>query len=408
MIRFGVIADDLTGALDTGVQFSKQGLQTVVLLDGELPTGVDVLVIDTESRSDVPKKAYEKVREAGRRFKGLPVYKKIDSTLRGNWGLELEAIMDELGFEKAVVAPAFPANGRTTMEGQQLVHGLALKETSLAGDPLCPNTDYIPALLSQQAKRKVGHVNLGVVERGPARLAEEIGTRAEAILVIDSTKESHLRSIAQAVYLLRDECLACGSAGLAQELPGAFRFRSKNRTRRKDGNGRRDFPVLAVAGSRHQATIEQLREVEGELGVQVVEPEVTRLLDEEKRSAETRRVVDVIDRSLGEKKDVILTPVFKGYLPEKRGEIALSLGEIAKLVVERGSLSGLFLTGGEIAIHVCRALGISAIRVDKEVSPGMPAGSVLQGPYEGLRLLTKAGGFGDNKAMIRAILYLRS
>jgi len=406
MIRFGIIADDLTGALDTGVQFSKQELQTVVLIDGDMSKGVDVLVIDTESRSDPPKKAYEKVRKAAQRFKGVPVYKKIDSTLRGNLGPELEAIMDELGFEKAVVAPAFPAHGRTTMGGRQLVHGLSLKETSLAEDPLCPNTDYIPALLSQQAKQEVGHLTLEVVNRGPATLAEEIERRSEEILVIDAVQESHLRSIAQVVYSLHDHCLACGSAGLAQELPEAFRFHSKNRQRREDE--RRDFPVFIVAGSRHQATIEQLREVERELGAQVVEPETTLLLDEEKRSAEISRVVDEMDRSLEEKKDVILTPVLKGHLPEKREEIALGLGEIAKLVVERGSLSGLFLTGGETAIHICRALGISAIRVDEEISPGMPAGTVLRRPYEGLRLVTKAGGFGDKKAMIRAILYLRS
>ena len=284
MIRFGIIADDLTGALDTGVQFSKQGLQTVVVLDGELPKGVDVLVTDTESRSDPPNEAYEKVRKASRRFERVPIYKKIDSTLRGNVGPELEAIMDELGFEKAVVAPAFPSNGRTTVQGRQLVHGLPLKETSLAEDPLCPDMDYIPALLSQQVKRNVAHVNLGVVDRGPTTLAYEIGSRSEEILVIDATRESHLSSIAQAVYLLGDKCLACGSAGLAQELPGAFCFRGKNLKRREDG--RRDFPVLVVAGSRHQATIEQLREAERELGAQVVEPEIALLLDEEKRSAE--------------------------------------------------------------------------------------------------------------------------
>lgn len=410
MIKFGIIADDLTGALDSGVQFNKRGLQTVVLIGGDVPEGLDVLVIDTESRRDSPKKAYRKVREAARRFKGLPLYKKIDSTLRGNLGSELEAVMDALGFEKAVVAPAFPSNGRITIGGQQLVHGLPLKETSLAEDPLCPETNYIPALLSQQAKRKVGHLKLEVVERGFATLADEIiRSCSEEILVVDATRDSQLRSIAKAVHLLGDRCLACGSAGLAQELAGALYFNSRNITRRKEGDGRRDLPVLVVAGSRHRATVEQLREVEIELGARIVEPEITRLLDKEKWPTEINRVVDEVDRSLGEKKDVILTPVFKGCLAERQEEIALGLGEIVKLVVERaGYLSGLFLTGGETAIHICRALGISAIRVDQEVSPGMAVGSVLRGLCQGLRLVTKAGGFGDQKAIVRAVLYLRS
>jgi len=404
--RFGIIADDLTGALDTGVQFSKRRLHTVVLIDQDVSGDWDILVIDTESRGYPRAKAYEKAREAARRVERVPIYKKIDSTLRGNVGAELEAIMDEIGFEKAIVAPAFPAHGRTTVEGQQFVNGLPLKETWLATDPLSPTTDHVPSLLAQQVKRQVGHVSLEVVRRGPRALAEEIRGRSEEILVVDATDEHHLRCIAEVASLLHDHWLACGSAGLAQELPVAFGFRG-NRVI-ETASSKSHLPVLVVAGSRHNATVEQLRTVQEELGARLVQPRISHVVDESKRSAEIRRTSDQIHFWLGDKRDVILSSVFEEYVPKRRTEVAQVLGEIAQLVIERGNLCAVLLTGGATAIHTCRACDISAIQVEEEISPGISAGTVLQGTYEGLRLVTKAGGFGDKRAIVRAIIYLRS
>jgi uncharacterized protein YgbK (DUF1537 family) len=406
VIKFRIVADDLTGALDAGVQFSKQGLLTIVPLHGGATMEVDVIVADTESRGDAPWQAYEKTRDVARGFGRVPVFKKVDSTLRGNLGPELEALMDELAFEKAIVAPAFPANGRTTLRGQQLIHGLPLKRTSLAADPLCPKTDYLPALLSLQARRRVAHIDLGVVQRGPTKLAEEIRRRSEEILAVDATKQSHLRTIAQAIRLLGNKCVSCGSAGLAQELPGTFHLRGNNWVRSEKAGGGPGLRVLVVAGSRHPTTIQQLEEVHRELGAEIVEPETTNLVDKQKRSAEIGRIAEHIGQLLREKGHAILAPVFGEHLPGNRREIASALGAIVKLVAEGQSLSALFLTGGETAINVCRALGVAAIQVEEEVSPGIPAGTVLGQPCGGVRLVTKAGGFGDKKAITKAIAYL--
>ncbi len=405
MNRFVIIADDLTGALDTAVQFSKQRLHTLVLIDDDALGDWDVLAIDTESRGYSQEEAYEKAREAARKVAGVPIYKKIDSTLRGNVGAELEAIMDQLGFEKAVVAPAFPANGRTTVEGQQLVNGLPLNETSLAMDPECPITAHIPTLLAQQVKRKVAHVGLAVVNRGSRALAEEIERRPEEILVVDATNEHHLRCIAEVASLLHDRWLACGSAGLAHGLPAAFGLRGNRVIKSRDR--RCGLPVLVVAGSYHRTTVEQVRSLQEELKACLVQPRITHVLDKTKRSTEMSRVLNEINLRLGEKRDVVISFVFEEYVAERRKDVAQILGEIARLVVEKGNLSALFLTGGTTAIHTCRACGISAIQVEEEISPGISAGSVLQGPYKGLTLATKAGGFGDEKAIVRAILHLR-
>ena len=139
-----VIADDDSGGNDTGLQFHKAGLQTLVCVASEAVTfesagRFDVLVFDTESRNCDRAEAYEKVMAACRRLPGQQlVYKKVDSTLRGNLRAELDAVMQTLGFDLCMVAPAFPEAGRTTIGGYHLVHGIPLARTETARDPLRP------------------------------------------------------------------------------------------------------------------------------------------------------------------------------------------------------------------------------------------------------------------------------
>ena len=136
--RLGIVADDLTGAMDSSGHFAARGLSTDVVLDPAYASESDVVVITTSSRAEPPDVARERVRRAVRRLAGRTIYKKIDSTLRGNIGVELMAAMQEAHCEKAIVAPAFPAVGRTTLNGVLLVDGTPVAETQFAGDPVSP------------------------------------------------------------------------------------------------------------------------------------------------------------------------------------------------------------------------------------------------------------------------------
>ena len=285
MERLGIVADDLTGAMDTGVQFGKMGLATIILLDERksIEAEADVVVINTESRSDRPLVAYEKVRSAAKRLEGMTIYKKIDSTLRGNVGYELEAIMDQLGVEKALVAPAFPENGRTTVEGCQLVYGIPLAETQFAHDPISPvQESHIPTLLQHQAKRAVGGIGLATVSQGTMVLAQELMAREENILVVDAVDKEHLSFIAQAFALVADRCLACGSAGLASQLPSALSCRKGEAVSLGEpASG----PVLVVAGSRNSVTAKQIKKAREALSPALVEPSPAQLADEARATA---------------------------------------------------------------------------------------------------------------------------
>ncbi|NLO35514.1 MAG: four-carbon acid sugar kinase family protein, partial [Clostridiaceae bacterium] len=173
MANLAFLADDLTGALDAGVQLLDFGYTvSVCLAHGDLTAETaDILVLDSESRNILPAAAAEQVRRglallqaAGRHL----VYKKIDSTLRGNIGSELAALLDATWCDGILIAPALPAQGRTTRDGIHFVQGLPLAQTELARDPFAPIlSSRIAEIIASQSDRPTAEIPLAYV-RGPA------------------------------------------------------------------------------------------------------------------------------------------------------------------------------------------------------------------------------------------------
>ena len=120
-VRFGVIADDITGAMDTGVGLAQAGLAATISFSSTTMPGSDSIVATTDSRAESPSEAYRRVKAVGERFQDYYIYKKIDSTLRGNIAAELQALLDVTRAPKAVVCPAFPSIKRTVVNGELLV-----------------------------------------------------------------------------------------------------------------------------------------------------------------------------------------------------------------------------------------------------------------------------------------------
>lgn len=408
----GIIADDLTGALDTGVQFSKWGLDSMVTLTDSLQSHVACIVINTDSRALPLPEAEERVRRAVRLLHGRLVYKKIDSTLRGNVGGELAVALDELGAEKALVVPAFPANGRTTLGGRLLVRGVPLEQTGIGRDPRNAITDsYIPTLLRSQIQEPVGLVKLEEVDRGPEAVCAAVGCAPERIIVLDATGEVHLAHIALAVLRSSGAWLPVGSAGLAEGLAPALGL-SKNDNRREPAGGRPGGqprgPLLVVAGSRNDVTAAQLRKAMAALELAVIEPEVQHLVaeDEAERAGEVARVAAAAGQSLAAGRPTLVTTCFGAIVPGGSLPIAVGLGEIARSIMSEHPVGGLFLTGGDIAFQVCCALSGQALKPVAEVVPGLPASLLSGGAWDGLRIVTKAGGFGKKDAIVVGCHYL--
>jgi len=144
-----IIADDLTGANDTSLQFFLQGCKTQVSFGEEISIdetlNTEVFAMSTESRNVSSEVAVEKIKNISdnilNEYNFEFVYKKIDSVLRGNVAQEIMTLVESLNFDAAIVFPAFPNEGRTTVGGYHLLKGVPLQRTEFSRDPACPITE---------------------------------------------------------------------------------------------------------------------------------------------------------------------------------------------------------------------------------------------------------------------------
>lgn len=409
-----VIADDLTGANDTGVQFAAQGLATEILLEGAslAATNATVVVMDTNSRAIPREQAYAKVYQAAEQARQAGFthfYKKLDSTLRGNVGVEIKAILDLGMHDFALVMPAFPKTGRTTIGGHHLLNGVPLSASEIARDPKCPvNETVLPELLQQQTSLPVGHIGFAALTQGEAAVAGAIRQfLAEGIKIIssDAWLDEHFRLVAAAAAGISGQILWAGAAGLAEFLPALFGWNEKSNARK---------PTLVIAGSVSAATREQIKALvaAGHIWLQV---EMADYLPW--NPAAGLPCVEQTIQYLQQGKSVVLT---SGCQPDSvsraaaAGEkLGLSKVEVSNMVAEilgwagaailnRQAVAGVALTGGDTAVAVCRSLGVTGIRVLEEIAPGIPLGEMKTAQGQMLRVVTKAGAFGSQDALVKA------
>jgi len=397
-----VIADDLTGAADTAVEFAKQGYSAAALLRWEgsvLPTTA-VIAADTESRHLPPALAYERVHAAvvGLQEGGFTlVYKKIDSALRGQLGAEIDAALDAGGLDLAVVAPAFPANGRTTVRGRQCDRGVPLEATAFAHDPFSPIVDSCVArVIASQSRRRVGALGLDAVRAGASSLAcrlDEERREGSSVLAVDAELDDDLAIIAEALMQLRYPALAVGSAGLAEfyarRLPMPAQVSTAIPSARPLASR-----VLIVAGSIHPRTRRQV-----ELVAASADSAVISLWPE-----------GVAPSPAWPRAQTLVLRLAGATLPPTRSsgqQLVAHLAARAEEALLAMRAEGLVLVGGDTAVAVLARLKARGLLIEREVQPGMPAGKVLGGSCDGMPVVTKAGGFGNERALLAALAYLR-
>ncbi|MGE5509567.1 MAG: four-carbon acid sugar kinase family protein [Chitinophagales bacterium] len=417
--RLGIIADDLTGANDTSAQFAGRGVISVVAFGPlDMPATVGVVALDTDSRRADPRAAAAAAAAGARLVRTLGAtrfYKKVDSTLRGHLGPELEAVMDVLGVEAALVAPAFPANGRITAGGYHLLHQVPVAESEVARDPVTPVAESrLPMLLAQSCRRRVGRVDLSILHEGLPALATEVASlKASGVQVIacDATTDAHLELLAELLW--RDETLlGCGSAGLARALAERGSGSLGGALGKASGgslapavlpgppSGGTSFrPLFVVAGTRSRTTAAQI-EAFREGGATVVPVEALDLLADggaELERAAARQAAAAL--AAGQHTVLYLSlssPVVQQ--PEASRRLTLAMGRMAAevLVMLGGALpvAGLVLTGGDTAKAVCGELGVQGIEIERELDPAVALGRCLGGRYPGLRVVTKGGACG--------------
>ena len=417
MVRLALIADDLTGAADSGVQFAKRGISAILLVDaeagGNTACRVEALIVNTDSRADPHAIARAKLLAIASSLPSVEfIYKKIDSTLRGNVGVELDAIMEARHIERAIVAPAFPPTGRTTVHGQQFLDGQRLEDTSFAVDPLFPITNsHIPTMLSRQMHRKVGLIELSIVRGGADILSEAMTTQEEAVLVVDATSEEDLRTIARAATQANASRLTCGSAGLADAVAEVMlgshialapTVAALSAPRAEDGLR---APVLVVAASRNPLTSLQVSHAAEDLRTAHLPVDSQDLAKGATREIE--RLVAEASEQLRTGHSVIVSAADSPHIAGLGRGLVEALGQVVRQLADQHRLAGLVATGGDAALAVCHALDTTALLLVGEVAPGIPLARIHDGPRAGLRMVTKAGGFGQEEAISTAIRHLQ-
>jgi D-threonate/D-erythronate kinase len=410
-VRGLVVADDLTGATDTGHQFAARGFETTVRVMDDADVGrSDVVVYDTDSRYCDEGTAADRVARAVDVHPDAIVYKKVDSTLRGNLVAEIGAAAEATDADLVLVAPAFPDTGRVTVGGVHVVEGRPVAETAAGRDPDSPVADsHVPTLLGD-IEYPVDHLPLTTVERGvddveghlTSLVEADTGTGRPKVVVCDAARDGHLESLAAAASRLDDTVLYVGSGGLARYV----RFEPPT----KRG-------VLGVVGSASPRTFDQLEALD-ERWVVVVDTD----LAVRDPGAAAREAADRAGDAMGRHGVAVLTAAtstadVEGTLraganagltdAETRDRISAVLGRAARAVSDAREVDGLFATGGAVATRLLGSLGATSVRLaGREITAGVPVSRIADGPAAGTPFVTKAGAFGDERTIYMALVAL--
>jgi uncharacterized protein YgbK (DUF1537 family) len=406
--RWLILADDLTGAADCGIAFARHG-QSAVVGWGAAPAPPEaaVLAIDADSRrlpAEAAAARHHALLEA-RLAPGRRLIKKVDSTLRGQPAAELRATITLLRARGAgalaLVAPAFPATGRTTEGGRIHLHGVPLEETPLwARDHSYPSADLVAVLAGEGLRARL--LPLAALRNdAAAAIASALAEGLDA-LVCDAVRAGDLDILARASLPFADRLFWTGSGGIAAALAAA------------EAPAAATPPALPAPGRGGLlVVVGSVAEASRAAAARLVEAGVVRpfslppalLLDE----AAARVAGAAIAAALESGEDVLVDIAAEAGVDLSRG--ALLAERLADALAPAAPhIAGLFATGGETACALLGRLGITGIRLLEEVEPGVPLGVTIGAPLgaHAIPVMTKAGAFGTAETIARSLARLRA
>jgi uncharacterized protein YgbK (DUF1537 family) len=406
-----VIADDLTGASDAGLPFAKRGLRTTVWLDfsSELrEMRSDVVVFDTDVRSVAAPDALVRMNSLLASLDPpVPsrIIKKMDSTLRGNLGPELRALLDAMPDAVAIVCPAFPKQGRTCRDGMVYVHGVRVDATDFARDPVSPVRD---ARVAAQLDAPAALLTLAALRVGTPHVNEEI-ERARRhgirIVVADAETDDDLHTLATLANE-RDDILWAGSSGLLEYLANdiADRCHPEPPSCHPEPpschpelvEGRATIapfatgPVVFVVGSRSDMTQRQIESFAAKPGRHT---ELIGAGDLIENPAAIARKAAAAAKAMHRGLDTLIAVEgdCHGDPQSTSRRIRERLVAMVDESVRSDSGATVVLSGGDVARTFCDHRGIRGLELLAEVAPGIPISRAIGA---NLFVVTKAGGFG--------------
>lgn len=401
MNRALVIADDLTGANDTGAMLADQGFSAMsspTAIVNEVVQYVEVLTINADSRAMPAADAYACVRNLTEAYgqQAELLSKRIDSTLRGNIGAEIDAVLDGL-LEPACacVVTAAPRAERTCRDGKVYVSGVPLEKTDISRDVRCPiDTSDVCEIIRRQSKRAAGKIGLGEV-RGD--LEQALGAHQEEIIVFDAETDDDIGRIAKAVAALLRRVVAVD--------PGNFTTAyAKCVLQKKQG-----FTLLLI-GSRSEPSREQLEYLMKKGYVHPVVPDITKLLSKDEKD-EWDNVLEQLRKCAKTDRMLCVTLVGTQISEQSRRDAQAISDAFARLGVSildaMPQIDLCYACGGDVSQSLMHAMNVKGIRLISEVIPLAVYGEIIGGRFNGLKLLTKGGMIGREDAIETMIQYAK-
>ncbi len=425
----GIIADDLTGANDTALQFRLRGANTRILLNEtyapQKKEETEVWAISSESRNIEPEEAVERVKSAVQtfveNFSFDFFYKKIDSTLRGHIALETLTMLNILEYDAAIIIPAFPQEGRITVGGYHLLKGVPIGRTEIAMDPHSPILEsHIPSLLQSQLDENqmdcVGTIDLKTVMNGAGPILikiNELIKEGKKLIVADATSITDIEQLALAIKKCDKKLLPTGTAAGAQVLG---KYWLAGIEREKEVVKLEKLPKFIVSGTATNITAEQINKLEQSddynnevnfisletsdilAGVNddIIERIITNLQSGVTVVVHTSHLIANFD---GFSDDSFNAELTKEKLASK---ITDYLAELTKRVLSR--INTILITlGGETSYKCCRAIDAQELKLIDEVAPAISLCLDSKKRW----IVTKSGNLGNTRTLIEILDYFK-
>ena len=414
MQKYIVIADDLTGSNATCSLFKKIGLRaaSILKLQGDINYDVDVISYSTASRGLDKEEAYKKVSEAIKILKNKDVLvynKRIDSTLRGNIGTEINAMLDNLEDDRiAVVIPSYPDSGRIVVNKTMLVNGVLLENSDAGKDPKTPiKTSCVESLIQKGIKYSSTYFTLSDIEQPIEEIVKKIqeAIKKSRVLVFDAVNNEDIIKISKAIIH--------SDINIVTVDPGPFTLYYSKELQKKNHLEKK---ILMVIGSVTATTKKQIEYILQEEDIFLVKMKVEDFFEKETCLKEIERVIAYIKKGIASYDLFLVTtsPIGdekKADLQKLAENLNTTVEEISKIIAntltetvvkflkETEKFEGVYSSGGDITIALLEKLKAIGVEIREEVIPLAAYGRLIGGDFPNLKLVSKGGMVGDEKTI---------
>lgn len=418
MTQVLIIADDLTGANANCALMKTIGLRAASMTGNSidnLPSDIDVVAFTTDSRAMGREQAYKRVYEYAKKYKdkGIELYsKRIDSTLRGNLGSELQAYQDALDDKRvAICVPAFPDSNRIVVDDYLYVDGNSLMNTDAGKDSkISAVSNFVTENFKKDYSGNVKHIGIEEIDKGLDNLIKIIkDNNKRDLLIFDAITNEQISLIAKATLESEVDFISVDPGPYTKELTKLLYKKESISTK-----------ALAVIGSVTNVTMQQMIELKKNYKYYQVDVDPNKLININKAVDEINKSVQQTCDNLKNYELLIVTTTPQDIndrldlkeiskkmnvsIDDLSIMISRGLAKIAKEVVtSEDSISGVFSSGGDITVAITEELRSDGIEIREEIQPLVAYGRIINGLKPGIKIVSKGGMVGSKNVMVECV-----